>query len=64
MASVAGEIPIEYMIATRKMAVIEWIQGRHLPSRIARGVLQAWGEAVGVELNSTDYELVGEVGHT
>ena len=54
MASVAGEIPIEYMVATRKMAVIEWSKGRKLPWRIARGVLQAWGEAVGVELNSTD----------
>jgi hypothetical protein len=58
MASTAPSIPIELMRTDKKFAVIEFIKGLKLPSRFARTMLQDWGTAVGVDLNSTDYELV------
>ena len=64
MASLASDIPAELLRPDAKFRVIEWIRGQHLPSRVARKLLQDWGDALGVDLNATDYELVGEVGHT
>jgi hypothetical protein len=58
MASMAPEIPIQYLRADQKFQVIAWINTLNLPQRFARKVLQDWGEAVGVTLDSTAYELV------
>lgn len=62
MASTAPQIPIELMRPDAKFRVIEWIQGLKLPSRFARKLLQDWGEAVGVDLDGTAYELVSTPG--
>ena len=58
MASTAPSLPIELMRSDAKYRVIEYIRGLKLPSRFARGMLQEWGAAVGVDLNGTDYDLV------
>ena len=60
MASTAPEIPIQYMRSDAKFDVINWINTLHLPQRFARKLLQDWGEAVGVPLDSTAYELVSK----
>lgn len=64
MASLATEIPLEFLRADAKLKMIVWIKQRNLPDRFARGILEAWAAAVDVTLYPTDYELVGKVGHT
>jgi hypothetical protein len=58
MSSTASSLPIELMRSDAKYRVIEYIRGLGLPSRFARQMLQDWGEAVGVDLDGTAYELV------
>lgn len=58
MASLATHIPLELMRADRKLTVIEFIRDLGLHARIARQMLQDWGDAVNLDLNGTDYELV------
>ena len=58
MSSTAPNLPIELLRPDAKYRVIEYIRGLGLPSRFARGMLQDWGTAVGVDLNGTDYDLV------
>lgn len=64
MASLATEIPPHLLNPAAKFKVIDWIKAKHLPSRFARLTLEDWGQAVGVTLYPTDYQLVGTVGHT
>lgn len=58
MASTSPDIPLEFMRADRKFEVITWINSLKLPQRFARKLLQDWAEAVGVELDTTAYEMV------
>jgi hypothetical protein len=58
VSSTAPEIPIQYLRPDRKFQVIAWINTLNLPQRFARKLLQDWGEAVGVTLDSTAYEMV------
>jgi len=56
--NLADQIPVEFMRAEKKMEVSAWIKATRLPYRFRRGLLQAWGKAVGVELEPADYEAV------
>lgn len=58
MASVADQIPSEFLHPDRKQGVIAWIRGTRLPSRFRRELLQAWGAAVKIDLTGEDYEAV------
>ena len=58
MASLADSIPVDLMRSGAKFQVIEFIRKQRLPQRFARKLLQDWAEAVFVDLNATDYELV------
>jgi hypothetical protein len=58
VASLLSSIPIVFMAASRKYELMNWLAERGLPARIARRVLQEWGEALGVTLYPTDYELL------
>jgi len=58
MASQVPEIPIEFMSPDKKYALMNWLVGLGLPARIARGVLQQWGEALNVTIDPSDYQIV------
>lgn len=60
MASTAPDIPIQYLRSDAKFAVIDWINSLKLPQRFARKLLQDWGAAVGVELDTTAYQMVSK----
>lgn len=60
MASTAPDIPLQFLRSDAKFDVINWINTLKLPQRFARKLLQDWGEAVGVPLDSTAYELVSK----
>jgi hypothetical protein len=58
VASPLPNIPVELMNPRQKYTLIFFLEGLTLPPHIARGILQAWGEAVGVELTAGDYQLL------
>lgn len=58
MASLLPDIPIEYMNPRQKWQLMNYLVETGLPSRITRQVIHAWGAEFGVEITSTDYELL------
>lgn len=58
MASPLPEIPLEFMNPRMKYALMNWLVRGGYPARISLQVLGHWGEAMGVEITSTDYELM------
>lgn len=58
MASPLTSIPLEFMNPRQKYALMNYLVNLGLPQRISRQVLAAWGEAMGVSITSTDYDLL------
>lgn len=58
MASPLPNIPLEFMNPRQKYQLMNYLVNLGLPQRISRGVLQAWGAEFGVEITSTDYDLL------
>lgn len=58
MASLLPSIPMVYMNPRQKWQLMNYLVESHLPSRITRQVLAAWGAELGVDITSTDYELL------
>lgn len=58
MASLLPEIPLELMNPRQKYALINYLVGLGLPSRITRQVLEQWGAALFVDVTAGDYELL------
>lgn len=58
MASLLPEIPLVYMNPRQKWQLMNYLVETHLPSRITRQVLESWGAEFGVDITSTDYELL------
>jgi hypothetical protein len=58
MSSLLPEIPLEYMNPAKKYALMNYLVTLGLPARIARTVLQQWGESLNVELDPSDYQLL------
>ena len=58
MKNLAEQIPKELLAADKKAEVSAWIKATRLPYRFRRGLLQAWGEAVGVKLEAADFMAV------
>lgn len=58
MASLLPNIPLEYMNPRQKYALMNYLVRSNLPARVARQVLQEWGNALFVEITSTDYDLL------
>lgn len=58
MASLLEQIPVELMNPAKKYALMNYLVNLGLPARISRRVLQQWGEALNVTLDSSDYQLL------
>lgn len=58
MSSSAPDIPLQFMRPEMKYAVMNWLVTLGLPARITHGVLQNWGEAMGVEISPSDYAMI------
>lgn len=58
MASLVSDIPLKFMDPQAKFALINWLVEQGFPARVSRRILQEWGEALHVTLNSTDYDLL------
>lgn len=59
MASLLGNVPMEFMHPAQKYALMNWLSRQlGLPGRVGAQVLQQWGEHLGVTITATDYELV------
>lgn len=50
--------PDELLEPARKADAIRLLRWLELPSRLARGHLQRWGEVAGVELEPRDYRAL------
>jgi hypothetical protein len=58
VVSLLREIPLRFWDSRMKYALMNYLVNLGLPARIARGVLQSWGEAMGVEITSSDYQMI------
>ena len=58
MASNLPNIPLQFMNPSQKYALMNWLVQYNLPERITRQILNEWGTAMGVEITSTDYDLL------
>lgn len=60
MASLLPQIPLEFMHPAQKWALMNWLVNLALPAHISRGILQAWGEEMGVQIDASDYALLND----
>lgn len=58
MASSLPDIPLEFLNPRQKYALMNYLNGLGLPARITRGILHEWGAALGVEITSSDDDLM------
>ncbi|MGH9487148.1 MAG: hypothetical protein ACRD04_06100 [Terriglobales bacterium] len=59
MASLVPNVPLRFMLPSQKYALMNWLSKQlGLPGRISAQVLGQWGETLGVEISTTDYDLV------
>lgn len=58
MASSLTEIPLEFMNPRQKYGLMNYLVNLGLPNRITRQILTDWGASMGVEITSTDYDLL------
>jgi hypothetical protein len=52
------QVPAEFLRPDQKYPLMVWMAEMGLPARMARQILQQWGESLGVEITGTDYDLV------
>lgn len=60
MASLLPNVPLQYMNPRMKYALMNYLVGLGLPARVMREVLQQWGEAMGVQIDPSDYEMLNQ----
>jgi hypothetical protein len=58
VASVLPSIPVEFLNPRKKYALMNYLVNLGLPARITKQVLQHWGDAMGVDLDAGDYQLL------
>lgn len=58
MASLLTTLPVRFMVASEKYALMNYLVELGLPARIMRQVLQEWAAAVNVSLTAGDYDLL------
>src|SRR5579875_1283490 len=58
MADLLSEIPLDLMNPAKKYAVINYLVDLGLPARIARQILQQWGDSLNVTIDPGDYALI------
>jgi len=58
VASSLTEIPLQFMNPSQKYVLMNYLVNLGLPNRITRQILTDWGAALGVEITSTDYDLL------
>lgn len=58
MASVLPSLPVWLMDPRQKYALMNYLVNLGLPARITKQALQAWGDAIGVEITAGDYQLL------
>jgi len=58
VASLLSDIPLEFINPSRKYALMNYLVNLGLPQRITRQILTEWGAALGVDVTSTDYDLL------